>query len=84
MSNTVYRYSKSLGMQSKELEEGKGFKDWHSSEEYALISFYKDEQSYIVDAIEKLQHALKENKKMYDKLKDEYCYLEKEFPEEFL
>lgn len=84
MPNTLFRYTKGIGMIEKPKDEIDNFGHWSDSKDQAMITYYLCEWAILLDNIAKAQQTLNLNEKSLEKLHKEFGHLKDKYPEEFL
>lgn len=84
MPNTLYKYSRSLGMMERNYTDVKDPEEWSDTKDQAYITYYLCELSVAYDEQLALMHKLKDVEKQIKKLDDTFGHLKEKYPEEFL
>ena len=86
MQNTLFKYSKSLGMIERKTSDVPlvSFNEWSDNKETAYLVFYLAELSIAYDDKIKLEYQLKNIDERIVDLDNSFGYLKEKYPEHFL
>lgn len=86
MQNTLFKYSKSLGMIERKIGDVPlvSFNEWSDNKEKAYVVFYLSELSNAYDTKIKLEYQLKNIDDNIADLDSSFGYLKEKYPEYFL
>lgn len=84
MQNTLFRYTKGLGMVEAQRDTIDNFGHWSETKDQAMITHYLVEWAILLDDIHKAQKELEKNERALAKLHKEFGHLREKYPEEFI